>query len=303
MSKNGTRTRRLLADIRFNSSAYILVGIVMAYYILFHYLPMYGVIIAFKDFSPAKGILGSQWIGLKHFQMFFGSDYAWRVIRNTIQISFYTLLWGSPVPIILALLMNEVRNKWFKKTVQTFTYLPHFISTVVICGMLMDFCARGGLFGTLFGIEDNLLSRPEYFKTIFVGSGIWQTAGWQTILYLAALTGIDTGLYEAAKMDGAGRLRQTFSITIPGIMPTIITLLILQIGRMMNVGFEKIILLYNPLTYETADVIASFVYRKGLIEFNYGYSTAVGLFNSVINFILVVTANKISRKLNDTSLW
>lgn len=293
----------LAADIRFNPSAYILVGLVLAYYIVFHYLPMYGVIIAFKDFSPAKGILGSDWIGLQHFKMFFCSDYAWRVIRNTLQISFYTLIWGFPVPIILALLINEIRSKKFKKMVQTFTYLPHFISTVVICGMLMDFCARDGLFSKLFGINDNLLARPEYFKTLYVSSGIWQTAGWQTIIYLATLTGIDQGLYEAAKIDGAGRLRQTLAVTIPGIMPTIVTLLILQIGKMMNVGFEKIILLYNPLTYETADVISSFVYRKGLIEFNYGYSTAVGLFNSVINFVLVVLANKISRKVNDTGLW
>lgn len=295
--------KRLAADIMFNPSAYILVAVVMAYYIVFHYLPMYGVIIAFKNFSPAKGILGSQWIGLEHFKMFFGSDYAWRVIRNTLQISFYTLVFGFPVPIMLALLINEVRNTHFKKLVQTFSYLPHFISTVVICGMLVDFCARDGLFGTVLGIHENLLSVPEFFKTIFVGSGIWQTAGWNTIIYLAALTGIDTGLYEAAKIDGAGRFRQTLAVTIPGIMPTIVTLLILQIGRVMNVGFEKIILLYNPLTYETADVISSFVYRKGLIEFNYGYSTAVGLFNSVINFLLVVLANSISRRVNDTSLW
>lgn len=296
-------SKRLLRDIRFNPSAYILVGIVMAYYIVFHYLPMYGVIIAFKDFSPGLGIMGSDWVGLQHFKQFFSSDYAWRVIRNTLQISFYTLIWGFPAPIILALLINEVKHVGFKKLVQTFSYLPHFISTVVICGMLVDFCSRDGLFSIVFGIHDNLLALPQYFKTIFVASGVWQTMGWNTIIYLAALTGIDMSLYEAAKIDGAGRLRQTLSVTIPGIMPTIVTLFILQIGQAMNVGFEKVILLYNPLTYETADVISSFVYRKGLIEFNYGYSTAVGLFNSVINFSLVVIANKISRKLNETSLW
>lgn len=301
--KTNKGSNRLIRDIRFNPSAYILVAVVLAYYITFHYLPMYGVIIAFKDFSPGLGILGSEWVGLEHFKMFFSSDYAWRVIRNTLQISFYTLLLGFPAPIILALLINEVKHVRFKKIVQTFSYLPHFISTVVICGMLVDFCSRDGLFSIIFGIHDNLLALPQYFKTIFVASGIWETMGWNTIIYLAALTGIDTSLYEAAKIDGAGRLRQTLSVTIPGIMPTIVTLFILQIGRVMNVGFEKIILLYNPLTYETADVISSFVYRKGLIEFNYGYSTAVGLFNSVINFTMVIFANRLSRKVNETSLW
>ena len=301
--KTNNGPNRLIRDIRFNPSAYILVAVVLAYYITFHYLPMYGVIIAFKDFSPGLGIMGSEWVGLEHFKLFFGSDYAWRVIRNTLQISFYTLIWGFPAPIMLALLINEVRHIGFKKIVQTFSYLPHFISTVVICGMLVDFCSRDGLFSIMFGIHDNLLTLPQYFKTIFVASGIWESMGWNTIIYLAALTGIDTSLYEAAKIDGAGRLRQTLSVTIPGIMPTIVTLFILQIGRVMNVGFEKIILLYNPLTYETADVISSFVYRKGLIEFNYGYSTAVGLFNSVINFSMVIFANRLSRKVNETSLW
>jgi len=301
--KTNNGPNRLIRDIRFNPSAYILVAVVLAYYITFHYLPMYGVIIAFKDFSPGLGIMGSEWVGLEHFKLFFGSDYAWRVIRNTLQISFYTLIWGFPAPIMLALLINEVRHIGFKKIVQTFSYLPHFISTVVICGMLVDFCSRDGLFSIMFGIHDNLLTLPQHFKTIFVASGIWESMGWNTIIYLAALTGIDTSLYEAAKIDGAGRLRQTLSVTIPGIMPTIVTLFILQIGRVMNVGFEKIILLYNPLTYETADVISSFVYRKGLIEFNYGYSTAVGLFNSVINFSMVIFANRLSRKVNETSLW
>ena len=301
--KTNNGPNRLIRDIRFNPSAYILVAVVLAYYITFHYLPMYGVIIAFKDFSPGLGIMGSEWVGLEHFKLFFGSDYAWRVIRNTLQISFYTLIWGFPAPIILALLINEVRHIGFKKIVQTFSYLPHFISTVVICGMLVDFCSRDGLFSIMFGIHDNLLTLPQHFKTIFVASGIWESMGWNTIIYLAALTGIDTSLYEAAKIDGAGRLRQTLSVTLPGIMPTIVTLFILQIGRVMNVGFEKIILLYNPLTYETADVISSFVYRKGLIEFNYGYSTAVGLFNSVINFSMVIFANRLSRKVNETSLW
>ncbi|HML47670.1 MAG TPA: ABC transporter permease subunit, partial [Clostridia bacterium] len=200
-------------------------------------------------------------------------------------------------------LLNELRSKRFKRLVQTASYLPHFISTVVICGMIQDFSARDGLFNVLFGTQGALLMRPDLFRTLYVGSGVWQSMGWNTILYLAALTGIDSELYEAAKIDGAGRLRQTISVTLPGIMPTIITLFILRLGQIMSVGFEKIILLYNPTNYETADVISSFVYRKGLLEFNYGYSTAVGLFNSVINFMLVVAANAISRKASDTSLW
>ncbi|MDL2234040.1 ABC transporter permease subunit [Ruminococcaceae bacterium OttesenSCG-928-L11] len=293
----------LLADIRFNKSAYILVLPLLAYYILFHYMPMYGVVIAFKDFSPAKGIMGSDWIGLEQFRMFFSSDYAYRVIRNTLLISVYSIAFGFPVPILLALLMNEIRSRAFKRVVQTCSYLPHFISTVVICGMLVDFCSRDGLFNTIFGVSGNMLQLPEMFRRIFVASGIWQTAGWNTILYLAALTQIDLSLYDAAKIDGAGRLRQTLAVTLPGIMPTIITLFILRVGQVMSVGFEKIILLYNPLTYETADVISSFVYRKGLIEFNYGYSTAVGLFNSVINFALLLLTNTISRKASETSLW
>lgn len=295
--------RGLLTDIRANKSAYLLIVPVLAYYFLFHYMPMYGVIIAFKNFSPGLGIWDSPWAGLQHFRMFFSSDYAWRTIRNTFMISGYSILFGFPVPILLALLMNELRSRQFKRVVQTVSYLPHFISTVVICGMLVDFSARGGLFNVLFGIQGDLLMRPEYFRCIYVGSGIWQTAGWNTILYLAALTNIDVELYDAAKIDGAGRLRQVFAVTIPGIMPTIVTLFILRIGQVMSVGFEKIILLYNPTIYETADVISSFVYRKGLLEFNYGYSTAVGMFNSVINFALVILANFVSRKVTDTSLW
>lgn len=280
---------------------------VVAWYILFHYVPMYGVIIAFKEFSPMRGILGSRWIGLRHFAEFFSSIYAWRVIRNTLLINLYQLLFSFPAPIILALLLNEIRSKHFKKIVQTITYLPHFVSTVVICGMIIDFFAKNGLINDIIaafgGSRTIFLLEPEWFRTIYIGTGIWQGVGWGSIIYLAALTGIDTELYEAVAIDGAGRWRQFIHITLPGIAPTIVILLIMNIGRMMSEGYEKVILLYNPNTYETADLISSFVYRRGLVDANYSFSAAVGLFNSLVNLVLIVTANHISRKVNETSLW
>ncbi|MFU0800867.1 MAG: ABC transporter permease subunit [Xylanivirga thermophila] len=286
---------------------YIMAIPVFLYYLIFHYFPMYGAIIAFKDFSPGKGIMGSPWAGVKHFKNFFESVYFGRVVSNTLLISLYSLVFGFPAPIILALLINEISNMKFKKTVQTISYLPHFISLVVVCGMLKEFVARDGLITDLVvmlgGERDNLLMKPELFRTIYISSGIWQHIGWDSIIYLAALTGIDQELYEAAWMDGASKWKQTLHITLPGIAPTIIILFILRIGQIMNVGFEKIILLYNPATMETADVISSFVYRKGLLDFSYSYSAAVGLFNSVINFTLVILANWISKKFSDVSLW
>lgn len=294
-------------DFAVNKYIYMMLIPVVLYYAIFHYAPMYGAIIAFKNFSPSKGILGSDWIGLTNFIDFFGSFYFIRIFRNTLLISFYQLLFGFPAPIIMALLLNEIKNRKFKSLIQTATYLPHFISIVVICGMIIDFTSSRGVITNIaafFGGEStNLLMKPELFRTIYVSSDIWQGAGWGSIIYLAALSGIDEQMYEAAKIDGANRWRQVISITIPGIMPTIIILLILRMGQMMNVGFEKIILLYNSVTYETSDVISSFVYRKGLLEFNYSYSAAVGLFNSVINFILLLTANWLSRRVNETSLW
>ena len=280
---------------------------VVAWYILFHYVPLYGIIISFKNFSPAKGILGSSWVGMKHFVEFFSGYYAFRVIRNTLLINIYQLIFGFPAPIILALLLNEIRNNFFKRTIQTVTYLPHFISMVVICGMIIDFTAKDGLVNIIAGFfgakNTNYLLLPEYFRLIYVSTGIWQGVGWGSIIYLAALTSIDTEQYEAATIDGANRWKQFLHVTLPGIAPTIVILLIMNIGRMMSEGSEKVILLYNPNTYETADLISSFVYRRGLVESNYSFSTAVGLFNSVINFTLLVTANWISRKVNETSLW
>jgi putative aldouronate transport system permease protein len=268
---------------------------------------MYGLVISFKRFVPARGILGSEWVGFKYFTDFFNAYYFWRLIRNTILLSVYGLFWGFPAPIILALLINEVRSVPFKRTVQSLTYVPHFISLVVVSGLLLQFSQMDGLFNDLVasfgGTRTAFFQDPKFFRSFYIGSDIWQQVGWGTIIYLAALSAIDPQLYEAATIDGAGRWRKLVHITFPSIIPTIIILLILRLGRMMTVGHEKIILLYNPLIYETSDVIATFVYRKGLLEFNWSYGTAVGLFNSIINLLLVVGANALSRKVNKTSLW
>ncbi|MCY9668802.1 ABC transporter permease subunit [Paenibacillus alginolyticus] len=297
----------ILIDIRKNKLLYVMLFPVLLYYVIFHYGPMYGAIIAFKDFSPRLGIWGSEWVGFEHFQSFFTGPYFWRTLKNTVLISFYQLLFGFPAPIVLALLLNEVRHALFKRTVQTITYMPHFISLVVICGIIKDFTVSDGVMNDIIvffgGERTTFLLEPSFFRSVYVSSGVWQHIGWGTIIFLAALTGIDQEQYEAAKIDGAGRWKQMTNVTLPGLMPTIIILLILEIGRMMNVGFEKIILLYNPGTYETADVISSYVYRVGLQDFNYSFSSAVGLFNSVINFILLICSNWLSRKFNDTSLW
>lgn len=294
-------------DFKLNKGLYLLFLPVLVYYLVFHYTPMYGLTMAFKDFQPTKGISGSDWVGFKHFIDFFQSFYFWRVLKNTIVISITNLIFGFPAPIILALLINEIRNKYFKSAVQSISYMPHFISLVVVCGMVKDFTSDTGVISyivSLFGGQaTTLLNEAKNFVPVYVASDIWQTVGWGTIIYLAALTGIDQELYEAAQVDGAGKWKQTLHITIPGIMPTIIIMLVLRMGSMLSVGFEKIILLYNPAIYSTADVISSFVYRKGLQEFAFSYSAAVGLFNSVINFILLITANKLSKKFSESSLW
>lgn len=299
--------RTVINDFKINKYIYIMAIPVMAYFIIFHYIPMYGAIIAFKQFSPGKGIIGSDWVGLDNFVKFFNSVYFTRVVRNTILINLYGLIFGFPAPIIFAILLNEISKPRFKKAVQTITYMPHFISVVVVAGMIVSFTARNGFIGNfvarITGENVSLLMKPEYFRTIYIASGIWQELGFNSIIYLAAISSIDPQLYEAARMDGAGRFKQAIHITFMGILPTVIILLIMRIGNMMSLGFEKIILLYNPLTYETADVISSFVYRRGLQEFDYSFSAAVGLFNSVINFTLLICANLISRKTQETSLW
>ncbi|MCI9626727.1 MAG: sugar ABC transporter permease [Clostridia bacterium] len=298
---------RLKADFRGNYQLYIMLIPVVAYFLLFHYKPMYGAIIAFKDFNPRKGVLGSDWVGLEHFASFITDPYFGRIVGNTLIISLSTLIFGFPAPIILALLMNEIRCNLFKRTVQTLTYLPHFISLVVICGMIRDFTMDNGVitvFLSYFGFpRETMLNKPNLFVPVYVISEIWQTVGWGSIVYLAALTGIDMELYEAAELDGAGRWKQTIHITLPSIIPTIMVMLILRMGSMLNVGYEKIILLYNEAIYSTSDVISSYVYRRGLLQNDYSFSTAVGLFNSVINFLLLIAANQISKRANDSSLW
>ncbi|TXK82601.1 sugar ABC transporter permease [Paenibacillus sp. N3.4] len=299
---------RIVKDFLLNKYLYLMMLPVLAYYIVFQYAPMYGAIIAFKNYTPMKGIIGSDWVGFDNFKNFFDTYYFWRILKNTAVISLYSLCFEFPMPILLALLLNEVRNKAFKKTAQSIAYMPYFISMIVICGMIKDFTNSGGFINTLLmplfgGGGEAMLQKPGMFRSIYVLSEIWQRIGWESIIYMAALTGIDQEQYEAARIDGASRLQQIWRITLPGILPVIVIMFILRTGNLLNVGFEKIILLYNPVTYETADVISSFVYRKGLLEFNWSYSSAVGLFNSVLNLILLITANRLSRKVTENSLW
>lgn len=294
-------------DWKRNRGLYIMIIPVIAFYLVFCYKPMYGALMAFQNFSPKRGIFGSEWVGFSNFRMFFQSKDFYRLLKNTLYISISNIVFSFPAPIILALLINEINRKRFAKVVQTITYLPHFISLVVVCGMIREFVSDTGIITHVLGFfgvpQTNLLNESKAFVPIYIVSGIWQEVGWGTIIYLAALTGINQELYEAASIDGAGRLRRVWSITLPGLIPTIVTLLILRLGSVMNVGFEKIILLYNSMTRDVADVISTYVYRMGLIKKDYGFSTAVGLFNSVINFAFVILANAISRKVNETSLW
>lgn len=294
-------------EMKINRFLYLMAVPGLLYYIIFCYAPMYNIIIAFKDYSPFLGTWGSPWAGFEHFERFFNSIYFTRVIKNTLGLSVYSLVVFFWIPIIFALLLNELRCKTYKKLVQTFTYIPHFISTVVLCGIITGFCRQNGLLNDIIaffgGERSNLLMRPELFKTIYVLSDVWVGTGWASIVYVAALTGIDPALYEAAEIDGAGRFRKWISITIPGITPTIVTMLLLNIGTLMSVGFEKVFLLYNPVTYETGEVISTYVYQKGLVEMNFSFSTAVNLFNSVANLLLVLVANYVTRKVTDVGLW
>lgn len=298
---------RLGRDLIRHADAYVLAVPVVIFYILFCYKPMYGIIIAFKDYSPAAGVWDSEWVGLQHFIDFFDSYYFTRILKNTLTISLASIIFGFPAPIIFALLLNEIKNLKYKKVVQTISYMPHFISLVVVANIVHLFVKDTGVitsFFALFGMERiSLLSVPQYFVPIYVISGIWQELGWGAIIYLSALAGIDQELYEAARIDGANRWKQTIHITLPGISGTVIIMLLLRIGGLMNVGYEKIILLYNQGIYDTADVISTFVYRKGLLNYEWSFSTAVGVFNSVINFAIVLIFNKISRRLTEVSLW
>ncbi len=299
--------RRLKLDLQRNYQAYLMVLPSIVLIFIFCYIPMYGVLMAFENYRPQLGVLGSEWVGLYHCKDFFTSPHSLNVLRNTVVISVYSLLVGFPFPIILALLLNEVRCQAYKRTVQTISYMPYFISNVVICGMLKSFLAYDGLFnqiGAVFGMAPkSFLSNPALFPSVIVFSDLWQSIGWNSIIYMAALAGIDPDLYEAAHIDGCGRLRQIWHITLPGIVPTMVTLLILSIGGLLSANSDKILLLYSPLTYETGDVIGTFVYRRGIKGGDFSYSTAVSLFQTVINFLLLIFANWFSNKTTETSLW
>ena len=279
-----------------------------AYLVLFEYIPMYGAQIAFRDFNPFRGIWKSEWVGLYHFRQFFGSVFFFRLFRNTLTISLIQLVFTFPLPIIIALMLNEVRNRYAKQTIQTTIYLPHFVSVVVVVGLIFAVLSPyGGPVNRiirLFGGEPIFFfNEPEYFPFILALADVWQNTGWGTIVYLAAITAIDPTLYEAAVVDGASRYKQVLNITLPSIMPTVVTLFILRMGGLFTVGYQRILLLYNPTIYETADVIGTFVYRRGILGQEYSFSSAVGLFNSVLNLIMLVSFNKIMRRVSETSLW
>ena len=302
----GERVKR---DFKRYKLVYLIGFLCLAYYVIFCYLPMGGIVIAFKDFRAARGIFGSKWADpwYKYFDQFFNGYYFGRLLRNTLLINLLDLLFGFPAPIILALLLNELRSSVYKRTVQTVTYLPHFISQVVVCGIILDFFSSSGVINqvieALGGSRILFMQDSRYFRPIYVGTGIWQGVGYGSIIYLSALGGVNADLYDAATIDGCNRFGRVLHVTIPGILPTVIIMLILRVGNMLSLGFEKIILLYNETIYETADVISSFVYRYGLQKGNYSYATAVGLFNSLFNFILLIGVNALSRKVSDVSLW
>ena len=278
------------------------------WYIIFCYIPMGGIMIAFQRYSIARGIFQSPWVGLENFRQFFDSYYAFRIIKNTIVLSFLKMLFVFPASILLALLLNEVTNDKFKRTIQTVTYLPHFISLTVVCGMITVFVSKNGMINQIMGFfgageESSLLIYPQYYRAIYIVSDIWQGVGWGAIIYISALAGINSEYYEAATIDGANRFQKAIYVTIPCLLPTIVTMFIMNIGSFMSVGADKTILLYTENTYEVSDIIASFVYRRGIVEADYSFSAAVGLFNGIINLILVLLTNTISRKTTGEGLW
>ncbi|CAM2841294.1 MULTISPECIES: ABC transporter permease [Paenibacillus] len=302
-----SRLRTITALLRKDWQLYSLLILPIIYLIIFKYGPMLGNVIAFRRFVPGGSIFGETWVGFRYFQMFIQDPTFWKVFGNTLMLGGLALLFTFPVPIIFALLLNEVKSKRFKKFVQTASYLPHFLSIVIVAGMILQLTAVNGSINGMvsFFTGDSIpfMQRAEWFRTIYITSEVWQGMGWGAILYLAALTTIDDSLYEAARIDGANRWKQTLHITIPGILPTIVTLLILNMGNFLAVGFEKILLLYNPLIYETSDVISTYLYRVGLQSSNFSYATAIGLFESIIGLILVFSVNAISRRLTQRSLW
>lgn len=301
------RMKQLLANYRQNKLLYWLILPSLIFILIFNYIPMGGLIIAFQDYSFTRGIWGSEWIGFENFTDFFSGMYFGRTLGNTLALSGLDLLFNFPAAILLALMLNEVRSTRFRRTIQTVSYMPHFISMVVAAGLIKEFCDSSGVISSLAvqlgGKPQSYISQPQYFRSIFTISEIWKSVGFNSIVYLAALSGISEELYEAARIDGAGRWRQLFHVTFPGLLPTIIIMLILRCGAIMNVNFEKVLLLYSPSTYSTADIISTYVYRMGIIKQKIGFSTAVGLFNSVISLILVLGVNKLSKVYTETSMF
>lgn len=299
---------KVMSRKRKNWILYVMILPVVIYYIVFAYVPMYGVQLAFKDYNIKQGIMGSPWVGLEHFRRFFSAYNFKNLLKNTVGISVYSLVAGFPIPIIFALMLNYLKNKYLKKTVQMVSYAPYFISVVVMCGMIAIFMNPDtGVFNTvrnMLGLPSvDFLARPEWFKSIYVWSGIWQGMGWSSIIYISALSGVDEQLHEAAIVDGATKLQRMIHVDLPSIKPTIIMLFILQLGQIMNVGFEKVYLLQNTLNKRSASVISTYVYEIGLINSDYGYSTAVGLFNSAINLFLIVAANWLCKRFTEESLF
>jgi len=297
-----------LKNIKRNYELYAFLFPTLLYIFIFCYIPMYGVLMAFQDFNPSLGIASSPWVGMEHFIRFFRSPQFWNIISNTVGVSVYTLVISFPFPIILALMLNYLKYERFKKTAQMVTYAPHFISTVVMVGMLMIMLSpRSGIANNLltsFGLNKIFfMAEPSWFKSIYVWSGVWQNTGWNSIIYLAALSAIDTSIHEAAIIDGADKLKRIWYIDLPSLIPTITILFIMNMGSVMNIGFEKVYLMQNSLNVSSSEVISTYVYKTGLINTQFSFSTAVGLFNSLINLVLLVTVNRIAKTLNNSSLW
>ncbi|UQZ80908.1 putative multiple-sugar transport system permease YteP [Paenibacillus konkukensis] len=302
------RRKIVWKQIRRHWQFYLLILLPLLYLITFKYVPMFGALIAFKEYNVIKGILGSPWAGMKYFELFFKNPQFWTLIKNTLAISFYGLAVGFPAPIILALALNEIRGGLFKRTVQMVTYAPYFISTVVMVSMIILLLSpRLGVVNHLLGLagigEINFLGDPGLFRSIFVWSDVWQHTGYAAVIYLAALAGVDPTLYEAAKVDGASRLQKIGHVDLPGILPTAVILLILNVGNIMSLGFEKIYLMQNPLNLMTSEIIATYVYKIGLLNANFSFASAVGLFNSVVNLLLLVTVNAVAKRISSSSLW
>lgn len=286
---------------------YLILLLPMIYFALFHYVPMYGVTLAFKDFKVADGILGSPWVGLKHFEAFLSNEYSYTLIYNTVMLRLWNIAFSFPCPIILALLLNEIRHERLKRIIQTSSYLPHFISLVVVCGMIVTFLASDGPINSIVtffgGTAQPWLQKPEWFRPIYTISDIWQSAGWESIIYLAALSGISLELYEVAMIDGANRWQRLRYVTIPGIMPTVMIMFLLRVGQIMTIGLQKVLLLYSGATYETADILGTYVYRRGIMGADFSFATSVELFQSLVGLVFIVTANTIAKRVSDTSLW